>query len=145
MKIATIKRRLKFDAGHRLYNHQGKCASLHGHEYKVWVYARALKLDDQGMVIDFSVIKEKLGNWIDTNWDHNFIVSCEDQELINLLKQVKQDKDIFIMPNNPTAENMATYLLYEASPDLFKDTDIEIYKIELWETENSCAEIELNS
>lgn len=104
------------------------------------------KLDDIGRVIDFSVLKEKIGQWIDDNWDHNFIVYQADEALIQLLRNCpERRKDPFVMPYNPTAENMAEYLLKEVCPHVLNGTGVEVYKIELWETENCKAEVELVS
>ena len=56
----TCTRRLCFEAGHRVYGHESKCANLHGHSYKV---ERGLRsgAGRVGRVIDFSVLKEKIG------------------------------------------------------------------------------------
>ena len=75
----TITRRLEFDAGHRVFGHESKCATLHGHRYVVEVTAQAAKLDSVGRVIDFSVLKERIGAWLDEKWDHNVIVFEQDE------------------------------------------------------------------
>ena len=52
------------------------------------------------------------------------------------------------MPYNPTAENMARYLLFEVAPDLVdevKGYDIAVSKVVIWETENSAAEVSFDS
>src|SRR5262249_14498003 len=53
----TCTRLLQFDAGHRVYQHEGKCANLHGHRYTAEITAQAEALDKIGRVIDFSVLK----------------------------------------------------------------------------------------
>ena len=48
------------------------------------------------------------------------------------------------MPYNPTAENIATYLLTEVSPKLVSEIegyDVQVTKVIVWETENSFAEV----
>ena len=50
----TITRRLEFDAGHRVYQHESKCNHVHGHRYVVEVEATGT-LDGLGRIIDFSV------------------------------------------------------------------------------------------
>jgi len=94
-------------------------------------------------VIDFSVLKEKLGAWIDQNWDHTFICYEKDEQMINACKSVDRNKDIYIMKKNPTAENMAEHLLNDICPLLFQNLDITITKIVLWETENCYVEVVL--
>ena len=49
----------------------------------------------------------------------------------------------FLMPYNPTAENMATYLLEEVSPELLLTEPVQVSKIVIWETEDSFAEASL--
>ena len=155
----TAVRRLQFCAGHRVHKHESKCNNMHGHNYVIYFHARASEtmailggeLDKLGRVIDFSVLKAKMNNWIQTHWDHGFIYYENDIELDRIFKV--RDGELmsgdlsthksYKMPYNPTAENMAYYLLHKICPKEFKDTDVEIYKIVLWETENCFAEVSL--
>ena len=74
MSIPTITRKFTFDAAHRLINHKGKCANLHGHRYVAEITLQAKQLDELGMVVDFSEVKRIIGDWIDHRWDHNTIL-----------------------------------------------------------------------
>lgn len=61
--IATLTKEFKFEAAHVLANHDGKCARLHGHSYRVVVHIKGeVKPTDgspeEGMVMDFSKVKE---------------------------------------------------------------------------------------
>ncbi len=78
MRPETCTRRIQFCCGHRVHRHEGKCANLHGHNYVLFVTAQG-SLDSVGRVIDFSVLKERIGGWIDQNWDHGFVLGVEDQ------------------------------------------------------------------
>jgi len=135
-------RKIHFCAGHRVLNHESKCANLHGHNYIAWIEAEAPNLDDLGRIIDFSVLKEKVGGWIDYHWDHTTILFQEDEALINALESEMENKNLYIMPSNPTAENMAEYLLNEVCPRVLKDEGVEVTKITLYETENCYASAE---
>jgi 6-pyruvoyltetrahydropterin/6-carboxytetrahydropterin synthase len=118
-------------------NHESKCATLHGHNGVIWVHATPKKgLDELGRVVDFSVLKEKVGGWVDTHWDHTTILFADDVKTIELVDQAPKYKDTFIMPNNPTAENMASYLLREICPKVLEGTGVVAHKITFWETEN---------
>ena len=134
----TCTRRLQFCAGHRVMGHENKCSNLHGHNYVVFVTASADQLDNLGRVIDFSVLKEKLGGWIDKCWDHGMIIYADDDDWIKLCEDM--DTKLYALPINPTAENMAQYLIEYVCPLLFKDNAIEVSKVVLWETENCYAE-----
>lgn len=139
----TITRKLEFDAGHRVMNHESKCATLHGHRYVVELTATAESLDSIGRIIDFSVLKERIGGWIDANWDHTCLIFKEDRVVINALKFLPQHKPVFETDFNPTAENMAEYLLNTVCPEKLKDTGVQVTKVTLWETPNCKAEASL--
>ncbi|GAB1376829.1 6-carboxytetrahydropterin synthase QueD [Lactococcus petauri] len=135
MSIKAV-RKMKFDAGHRVVNHESKCANAHGHEYHVEAFAESDSLDEIGRVIDFSVIKEKLGKWLDEHWDHTFLVYEKDDLLMPIKEKLTVNKPVYVCKFNPTAENMATHLLKEICPVLFKNTGVKITKIVIHETSN---------
>ena len=81
--MESCSRKIHFCYGHRVMNHESKCATLHGHNGIIWVHATPIKgLDQLGRVIDFSVLKEKVGGWVDTYWDHTMILYEEDTKTI---------------------------------------------------------------
>jgi len=141
-KIRCI-RKLHFCAGHRVMGHESKCATPHGHNYDLHIFAEADKLDSLGRVIDFSVLKEKIGAWIEEFWDHNFLVFEKDHELIQALTAVSAKKKPFICPFNPTAENMAYYLLHKICPEQLHGASVRVTKIALHETKNCYVEVEI--
>ncbi len=98
-------------------------------------------LDSLGRVIDFGKLKGLFEPWIDQNWDHGFILYKEDAEGISALKQIAGQK-LFIMDSNPTAENMALYLLHVVAPVLLKNSGVNLTAVELWETENCFVRVE---
>jgi 6-pyruvoyltetrahydropterin/6-carboxytetrahydropterin synthase len=134
-------RKIEFDSAHRLINHESKCRMLHGHRYVVEASFCAKKLDDVGRVIDFGVIREVLGSWIDEHFDHNTILSIADKKLGEEISKSTQQK-IYYLPNNPTAENIAKHLLEEICPKIFSDFDAECVAIKLYETPNCFVYVE---
>lgn len=120
-------------------NHESKCASLHGHRYKVELTAAAASLDGIGRVIDFSVLKAKIGTWLDDNWDHTAIIYAEDEQTIKALHAAPSFKPIFTSEWNPTAENMALYLLEVVCPRELEGTGVKVTKVVVWETPNCFA------
>lgn len=135
----TATRKLEFDAAHRVKRHESKCRNLHGHRYVVEVTASAPQLDALGRVVDFGVLKEKLGGWIDEHWDHQTILFAEDKALGEAITATT-GQPIFYLPENPTAENMAKYLLSEICPKLF-EAPLKVVKITLRETPNCWVEV----
>ena len=142
----TIMRQVKFCAGHRLVGHEGKCANLHGHNYLAQFFVSGGEFDEVGRVVDFSVINRLFKGWIDKNWDHGILAWDEDSELLEALGHLQPSK-VFCLPYNPTAENIAKYLLTEVGPGLVEQIegyDIQLTKVVVWETENACAELSIN-
>ena len=135
----TCTRRLEFDAAHRVMKHEGKCRHLHGHRYAVEATFEGAKLDMLGRVVDFGIIKEKLGNWLDTNWDHNTILWEEDAALADAIGGITK-QHTFLLPYNPTAENMARYLFSAVCPKLFEGQSIRCVRVRIYETPNCFAD-----
>lgn len=91
-----IKKTFEISAAHRLaLNYESKCAALHGHNWIVTVYLRAEKLNENGMILDFSEIKQK----ISVKLDHKILND--------------------VLDFNPTAENLARYIC-EALPHCYR-------------------------
>lgn len=145
MSRVSAVRRLQFCAGHRVHRHESKCRHMHGHNYVVFFHAESESgLDALGRVIDFGVLKERLMPWIDANWDHGMIVWREDAEAIAAVRTLGDSK-LFLLPTNPTAENMALHLLHEVAPRVLDGTGVTVKKVVLWETENCYAEAALEA
>ncbi|CAB4149982.1 COG0720 6-pyruvoyl-tetrahydropterin synthase [uncultured Caudovirales phage] len=143
MQTSAI-RQIGFDAGHRVHGHESKCATFHGHRYTAEIYCKAIEgaLDGLGRVIDFSVIKTKIGAWIDTHWDHAMVVWKNDPDLPHI-KACTGFKPVFECDFNPTAENMAAFLLNHVCPSLLTNTGVIVHRIRLWETPNCYVEVDL--
>ncbi len=139
----TIMRRIPFCAGHRLHQHGGKCEFFHGHNYVADIYVTGEGLDSVGRVIDFSDLKNLLKGWIDQHWDHGFLLSQEDHNGLQTIQQVEPCK-YYVLPYNPTAENMARYLLEQVCPPLLRELGVTASKVVIWETPESCAEASLS-
>ncbi len=140
MKVQAI-RVLTFEAGHRIVNHESKCATLHGHSYAVHLFCEAAQLDDLGRVIDFGVIKEKIGSWLDRHWDHTMLLWKNDPAL-PLIEKCPSYKPVYICEFNPTAENLARHLLENVCPTCLAEENVAIAKIRLYETPNCYVEVE---
>jgi 6-pyruvoyltetrahydropterin/6-carboxytetrahydropterin synthase len=125
-----------------VWKHENKCAHLHGHNYVALLHATAPQLDSLGRVVDFSYLKEAIGGWIESHWDHGFILHESDQEALDAVQKVAGQR-LYLMKVNPTAENMAAHLLNEIAPRELEGTDVQVVKVELWETENCYAEASL--
>ena len=138
----SLVRQLKFCAGHRLFRHESKCAFFHGHNYRVDIEVAGMgggtEVDSVGRIVDFSLIKKRMLGWLDDNWDHGFLIFEEDANALAAIKMVEPTK-YFVMPYNPTAENMARYLLEVVAPNVLGDLGVMAKKVVVWETDESCA------
>jgi len=138
----ALVRQLKFCAGHRLYRHESKCAFFHGHNYRVDIEVVAagggVEVDSVGRIVDFSLIKQRMLSWLDANWDHAFLIFAEDSNALAAIRMVEPTK-YFVMPTNPTAENMARYLLEVVAPGVLADLGVVTRRVAVWETDESCA------
>lgn len=133
--------------GHRLVGHEGKCSMLHGHNYVGLFEASANDLDDVGRVIDFSVLKERIGGWIEERWDHGFLLAEGDVSGMAALATLEElqraegerpQKSAFL-PYNPTAENIARYLGEHVCANVLADVGVRVDRVTVWETENCFA------
>jgi 6-pyruvoyltetrahydropterin/6-carboxytetrahydropterin synthase len=135
----TIMRQIRFCAGHRLLGHEGACANFHGHNYLAEIEVAGDKQDNVGRVIDFSDLKRRCKGWIDEHWDHSFLLWDQDDNAIAAIKAVKPSR-LFLLPYNPTAENMAKYLFEVACPKLLEGTGVKAIAVRIWESDQSFAE-----
>lgn len=156
-------------AGHRVVGHESKCRHLHGHNYVfhfhvapqpereavhidggAYVAGEVVgegSLDNVGRVIDFSVVKTTLCDWLEDNWDHKFL-HWEQDPVIEVLKRETWETDKFesqqdqrdfynslvSLTFNPTAENLAEYMVEVIGPQLLDKHGVELVKCTIEET-----------
>jgi len=143
-QVATgeVVPRETIDAAHRVMRHESKCATLHGHRYKVEITCEADELDSVGRVVDFGVIKARVGAWLDTHWDHTTIVNSEDTSLVAWTTNEASNlgkRPPFVFDGEPTAENMARFLVSLAQ-GLIGRAGLRVVKVRVWETPNCYAD-----
>lgn len=91
-----VSKRMEIAGAHNLkLSYDSKCQNLHGHNWIVTVYCKSKELNENGMVIDFKHIKNKIHDKL----DHQYIND--------------------IVDFNPTAENMAKWIC-EQIPNCYK-------------------------
>lgn len=135
--IKTAERYHDISCGHRVYGHENKCAHLHGHNYRIHFTCTAPELDGVGRVIDFSVMKELLCEFLEQEFDHKFLLWQEDPWANELL--VLDPDGVVLLPFNPTAENLAAALLNTYGPKLLEGTGVTLIKVRVEETRKCSA------
>lgn len=141
MAKVTATRYHDFSTGHRVYGHESKCAHLHGHNYRVHFTVEAEQLDNIGRVLDFSVIKTKLCNWLEEHWDHKFLVYSADPWAPTLEKI--DPEGTVVLDFNPTAENMGFHLLNVVGPIALFGTGAKLVSVHIEETRKCGATVTL--
>ncbi len=108
-----------FDAAHNvLASFKGKCEKLHGHTWKIELFVVGEEANQNGMVVDFGILKSALEK-ITRKLDHTYL---------NDIKEI----------GNPTSENIAKYVFDNLKKILPKTPKLE--KIRVWESPKSWCE-----
>ncbi|MBU0791701.1 MAG: 6-carboxytetrahydropterin synthase QueD [Gammaproteobacteria bacterium] len=116
-EIVYVTKVFEFHAAHWLKSHQGVCSRLHGHSYKLEVTCKG-ELNEEGMVVDFSELKEVV---------EKLIISQLDHECLN---------DILQFENDPTAERLAVFIFNTLRQF---DVPFNVDEVKVWETSTSYA------
>lgn len=104
---------------HRLFDYDGPCETLHGHNYRVLVTYAGTELDRYGMLVDFTDIK-KVFNAVLETLDHTY------------LNDLPPFRDL-----SPSAENIAAYIYHEMNRSPFERA--KLLSVSVWETPTQCA------
>lgn len=92
-----VRKSLEVCAAHNLkLNYESKCENLHGHNWNINIYLKSKKLDENGMVMDFTIIKKKIMD----KMDHKYL------------------NEVFDF--NPTAENIAHWIQEELGEKCYR-------------------------
>lgn len=134
-----ISKEFKWEMGHRLPSHSGKCKNIHGHTYKMRVEIEG-DLDENGMVMDYYDVSEIISPIVD-ELDHSFMVKETEKEIIDFLDKLKSKK--VVVPFETTAENITLHLLKKIKERITSDR-IKRIKIRVYETEKTYAEDEIS-
>ena len=114
-----------FSSAHQLRGYRGKCENLHGHNYKIEIYARGRELDNVGLLVDFVELKAAADE----------VVQYLDHRNINELPPFDELQ--------PSAENLAKYVLERVAKRV-SDDRVQIYKVRCFETPTSVATYQLD-
>jgi 6-pyruvoyltetrahydropterin/6-carboxytetrahydropterin synthase len=110
-----------FSSAHQLRGYKGKCENLHGHNYKIEIYAKGEELNNIGLLIDFVDLK-KAADEVTKYLDHR-----------NLNELPPFDEEL-----NPSAENLARFILEYVNGSV-GDERVQVYKVRCFETPTSVA------
>jgi len=109
-----------FSAAHNIEDYNGKCESLHGHNFLVEVLCAGEHPGKGGMLIDFKVLKKYLKNILDT-LDHRYINEIP-----------------FFMEKSASSEYISMYI-YNEFKKILKEKEITLKEVRVWESERTYA------
>lgn len=142
----NITTRLEFDAGHRIPCHKSQCRNLHGHRYAIEItlsgdIIQQSQSSDQGMVMDFSDVKQIARAHVVDKWDHAFLVYAQDTALVAFLQSLP-DHNTVILDCVPTAENLAqtAFCILQTQYHDTYGNHLKLERVRLYETPNSWAD-----
>ena len=142
MTTTSITREYRWEMGHALWFHQGKCYHPHGHNYRMEIEVSGLVEDETGMVLDFS----KLDDWADPlialDFDHKFLMNNADERHHG--GDLHPDFDVTTLPFEPTAERLALMFWdmwedFRQSGHAFAGVTLE--RITIYETDKASATV----
>jgi 6-pyruvoyltetrahydropterin/6-carboxytetrahydropterin synthase len=144
--LMLITRRLEFDAGHRIPDHRSQCRHLHGHRYAIEItlsgeIIEASGKSENGMVMDFSQVKQIAKRHLVDDWDHAFLAFRGDTLITAFLGSLPEHKTV-ILDAVPTAENLARIAFTTLDP-VYQNTygnKLRLERIRIYETPNCWAD-----
>jgi len=141
-----ITRRLEFDAGHRIPDHRSQCRYLHGHRYVIEISLSGKIIDKagdaaNGMVMDFSRVKQLAREHLVDAWDHAFLAYSGDTAVVDFLNSLPDHKTA-LLDRVPTAENLAR-IAFDRLHAVYRDSygnHLRLGPVRLYETPNCWAD-----
>ena len=142
MSIIRITKEFKFEMAHALKGYDGPCKNIHGHSYELFVTVKGTPINDSkssnnGMVIDFKLLKNIVRENIIDDYDHALVLHKESAALIKDDSKELYGK-LLAVDFQPTSENMLIHFAAILKNKL--PSDIILYSLFLRETVTSFAE-----
>lgn len=143
LDVMEITKIIEWDMGHRVPNNRNKCQHPHGHRYRLEVtLAGPLNSErgssSEGMVLDFTDLKQLLREHIHDPLDHCFMIYDQDPIMAPFAAAHSTELKLVVMPFIPTAENIVLWC-YETLRARMPESS-PISRLRLYETPNSWAD-----
>jgi 6-pyruvoyltetrahydropterin/6-carboxytetrahydropterin synthase len=140
--IIRVTREFTFEMAHVLTNYDGPCRNVHGHSYRLFVTLSGIPVNDSndpknGMVIDFTELKEIVLCKIINQFDHSVVVS-KDFDMEKKEMMAKTFGNMVIVNYQPTCENLVADFAARIINEL--PEGVHLHNLKLYETAKSYAE-----
>jgi 6-pyruvoyltetrahydropterin/6-carboxytetrahydropterin synthase len=142
MPKIRVTKRFHFEMAHTLHGYDGLCRNIHGHSYNLEVTISGEPRNDpgypkDGMVLDFSELKEIVKTHVVNPFDHALMVSSlVPEEQKQLLRQTTHR--FIVVGFQPTSENMVAHIAEILRANL--PSGVSLFSVRLFETATSFAE-----
>jgi 6-pyruvoyltetrahydropterin/6-carboxytetrahydropterin synthase len=113
-----------FSAAHHLEDYEGRCASVHGHRWKVRLIVRGERTDAEGKLLPAGDLRRLL------------------ESLLQRFSGADLNRDPIFAGDNPSAENLASWIhraLRTAPLIARRDPPVRLHVVEVEETPGSVA------
>lgn len=147
-----ICKTLEIENGHMLTHHPDQCRYPHGHTRRVEIILEADSLDERGMVCDFKIVKEAVGEFLDS-FDHALCINTQDP-MFETLRAAYGERVIAFADTEPTTEVLAKTFFDRIAQELAAYAgrsevryalrgSVRLRRVRVWETSSSWAEYEV--
>jgi 6-pyruvoyltetrahydropterin/6-carboxytetrahydropterin synthase len=142
MDIIRVTKEFSFEMAHALYGYEGPCKNIHGHSYHLLVCVTGEINQnptgpDNGMVIDFSILKKIVKSYVVDRFDHALLLNS-----ISAPRSFENGGEPFekliLVDYQPTCENILVDIAEKIKANLPRG--IKLHHLHLRETPNSFAE-----
>lgn len=130
--IARIYKEAYFEASHRLLHYEGKCARLHGHQWRAEVWIEGEADPETGILVDYNCIKEAV-----QRFDHQVILNKEDPMAVSL----SNFQEVVTTQGDPTSELLASEIAARITAECAaRNPTARVVKVRIWESTSCYAE-----
>ena len=116
----TLFVRESFAAAHKLDLYHGKCEALHGHNFKVEALFSGERLGEEGMLLDFAVLKTHVREII-ADLDHTYLNDMP-----------------YFSERASSSEYIALYI-HDRLAERLRGEGVSVKEVRVWESDNAYA------
>jgi 6-pyruvoyltetrahydropterin/6-carboxytetrahydropterin synthase len=109
-----------FAAAHRLDRYHGKCEALHGHNFRVEALIEGKRLNSEGMLVDFAVLKARLREVV-AELDHGYI------------------NDLPFFRERASSSEYLAFYIYGRLVELMGGEGAVVREVRVWESDHAYA------
>ncbi len=142
MNKIRVSKEFHFEMSHALWNYDGPCKNIHGHSYKLIVTVIGEPINDNnnpknGMLIDFTELKNIVYTLVVKLFDHAFLVS-HNADISSFYTTREMFDKMLVVEYQPTCENILLDIVNRLKNNF--PENLELHTVKLYETATSFAQ-----